>query len=287
MRELFGTDGIRGKANVYPMTAEIALKIGKAVVKVLSKENESPRVIIGKDTRLSGYLFENALAAGVIAMGGRAIMCGPVPTPTVAHLTKSLNGDAGIVISASHNPAEDNGIKIFDKNGFKLPDDVEEQIEQLVLSDEEMTSEKIGKAQRIDHANGRYIEFAKSSIKSKSLKGLKIALDCSNGAAYNIAPLVFLELGAQVITLNNRPNGKNINLNCGSQHPEVVKAAVLENNCDIGIALDGDADRVIVVDEKGNEVDGDKIMAICALELKKQNKLLLLIIYSVISTFST
>ncbi len=276
-RKLFGTDGIRGKANIYPMTADIALMVGKAVVKALNKKNKKPRIVIGKDTRLSCYMFENAIASGVTSMGGRAILTGPMPTPAIAHLTRSLNGDAGIVISASHNPAEDNGIKIFDHNGFKLPDCIEEEIERLILEDDldnsNILGENIGKAERIDHANGRYIEFAKSSINNESLKGIKVALDCSNGAAYNIAPLVFLELGADIVTLNNKPDGLNINKECGSQHPDVVKAAVLGHNCDIGIALDGDADRVIVVDEKGNEVDGDKIMAICALEMKKQGKL--------------
>ena len=271
MKELFGTDGIRGKANVYPMTVDIATKVGQAVVKVL-RDGNNPKIIIGKDTRLSGYMFENAIAAGVTSMGGRAVLVGPMPTPAIAHLTKSFNADAGIVISASHNPAEDNGIKIFDSNGFKLKDEVEDEIEDFILN-QEMKYDKIGKAIRIKNASGRYIEFAKSSIKNISLKGLKIVLDCANGAAYNIAPLVFSELGAEVIVINNTPDGSNINLNCGSEHSEVITKLVKEHNADIGVALDGDADRVIVIDENGNEVDGDTIMAIVALELKRKNLL--------------
>ncbi len=271
MRQLFGTDGIRGKANVYPMNIEVATKVGQAVVEVL-KNKQNPKIIIGKDTRLSGYMFEHAITAGVTSMGGKAILVGPMPTPAIAHLTKSFNADAGIVISASHNPAEDNGIKIFDSNGFKLDDKIEEQIEEIILG-KDLQLNKIGKAVRIKNASGRYIEFAKSSIKNYSLEGIKIVLDCANGAAYNIAPLVFSELGAEVIVLNNNPDGENINLNCGSEHPDIIRNAVIKNNANIGIALDGDADRVIVVDEKGEEVNGDKIMAISALELKRKGLL--------------
>ncbi len=279
MRKLFGTDGIRGKSNTFPMTADLALKLGQAAGIIFKKRsNKDNRItaLIGKDTRKSCYIFEYALVSGLCSVGIDVYLVGPMPTPAISHLTKSFAADFGIVISASHNPATDNGIKFFDKDGFKLPDGMEEEIE-AVLDSEIDTSEvngvHVGKATRIDDAAGRYIEFTKNSIKNMSLEGLKLVLDCANGAAYKVAPPIFRELGAEVIVLNNSPNGLNINEDCGSLHPEVIKKAVLENNADIGIALDGDADRVIMVDEKGNDVDGDHMIAMCALDMKRRGKL--------------
>ncbi len=279
MGKLFGTDGIRATANVYPMVPELALLIGKAAANYFKEHsgNGTPKIVIGKDTRLSGYMIESALTSGIVSMGANVLLVGPMPTPAIAHLTKSLNAEAGIVISASHNPSQDNGIKIFNEDGFKLDEKVEEQIEKLVL-EEKMKSvyapaTKIGKAYRIDDAKGRYIEFAKSSIKSESLEGMKIVLDCANGAAYDVAPKIFSELGAKVIVMNSKPDGQNINLNCGATHPQEMQKKVLEEKADLGIALDGDADRVIVSDEKGNFVDGDHIMAICVNNLMEKNRL--------------
>jgi phosphoglucosamine mutase len=275
--KLFGTDGVRGKANVYPVTAEVALKLGKAAAKVLRKAKKKPVFIIGKDTRLSGYMLENALTAGLTSMGADVYLVGPMPTPAVAHLTRSFAADAGIMLTASHNPYTDNGIKFFDHKGHKLADEVEEKIEKLVLKDElkteHISSKEIGRAYRIDDAQGRYIEFAKNSIQNTSLKGLKIVLDCANGAAYKVAPLILSELGADVIVLNNSPDGNNINQECGSLHPEVIKAAVLGHEADAGISLDGDADRIIMTDEKGNIIDGDYIIAIAALDMLKNKTL--------------
>ncbi|MCM2324949.1 MAG: phosphoglucosamine mutase [Candidatus Woesearchaeota archaeon] len=272
---LFGTDGVRGKANKYPITAEIALKLGKAAAKVL-KTKDKPVFLIGKDTRLSGYMLENALTAGLTSMGADVFLVGPVPTPTVAHLIRSFNVDAGIMISASHNPYTDNGIKFFDEKGHKLPDETEEKIEKAVFEDintEHVDSKSIGRAYRIDDAKGRYIESAKASINNISLKGLKVVIDCANGAAYKVAPYILKELGAEVVVLNNQPDGNNINLECGALHPEVLKAAVLGHGADVGITLDGDADRIIMVDEKGNILDGDFILAIAGLEFLRQGKL--------------
>jgi len=269
MRRLFGTDGVRGTANKYPVTAEIALKLGKAAAIVLSKRSKNPVFLIGKDTRLSGYMLEYALSSGLTSMGADVYLIGPMPTPAVAHLTRSFAADAGIMISASHNPSTDNGIKFFDSKGYKLADKIEEKIEKLVLGaeikTEHITSKNIGRAFRIDDASGRYIEFAKGSINNTSLKGLKIVLDCANGAAYKVAPLILRELGADVITIFNKPDGNNINEECGALHPEIIRAAVLGNSADIGITLDGDADRIVIVDEKGNILDGDYILAITAL----------------------
>ncbi len=278
MRKLFGTDGVRGKANTYPITAEIALKLGKAAAIVLkNKENKKPLFLIGKDTRLSGYMLEYALTSGLTSMGADVLLVGPMPTPAVAHLTRSFAADAGIMISASHNPAEDNGIKFFDSKGYKLADEVEEEIERLVLSpeikSEHITSKEIGRAHRIDDAHGRYIEFIKGTVDNISLKGLKIVLDCANGAAYKVAPLIFKELGAELVILGNNPDGNNINKESGALKPEVAKAAVLGYNADLGITLDGDADRVIMIDEKGNIIDGDFIMAIAAIDLLENRKL--------------
>ena len=276
-KKLFGTDGIRGKANHYPMTAEIALKLGQAAAKYFAGKNGKTRkIIIGKDTRRSNYIFEYALTSGLCSMGVNVYLVGPMPTPAVAHLVKSFAADAGIVISASHNPISDNGIKFFDKDGYKLADEVEKEIEKLVFSElkaGEVPVEKMGRAYKIEDARGRYVEFAKNSISSLSLAPYKVVLDCANGAAYKVAPLIFEELGAEVIVLNNKPNGLNINQNAGSLNPEILQKAVLENKADIGIALDGDADRCIFVDEKGNIVDGDNIMAITALRLKSIDKL--------------
>lgn len=279
MGKLFGTDGIRGVANIYPMTPEMVLNVGKATAHVFKEKcgKKKPEFVIGKDTRLSGYMIENALVSGIVSVGADALLVGPMPTPAIAHLTKSLNADAGIVLSASHNPAEDNGIKIFSGDGYKLPDDVEDEIEKYVLSEkistEHVKGGLIGKAYRVDDAKGRYIEFAKASVKSMSLKGLKIVLDCANGAAYNTAPHILSELGAEVIVLNDRPDGLNINLDCGALHPEKMIEVVKKENADIGIALDGDADRVIVCDEKGSSVDGDHIIAICAIDMKEKGAL--------------
>ena len=276
-RTLFGTDGVRGIANKYPMTPEIALQLGKAVAHVF-QNGKRPHVVIGKDTRLSGYLFENAITAGLLAAGATVYLVGPLPTPAVAHLTRSFAADAGIMITASHNPSEHNGIKIFDSQGFKLPDAKEQEIEELVLENimkhgKDEWGDFIGKAHRIDDARGRYIEFTKATIGNASLKGLTIVLDCANGAAYSVTPTIFRELGAQVITLNATPDGLNINKECGALHPAVIREAVKEHKADIGIALDGDADRVVMVDEHGHDVDGDHILAIAALELHRLGKL--------------
>jgi len=275
-RQLFGTDGIRGIANVHPMTPEIAMRLGKAIVGVL-QNGKKPKILIGKDTRLSGYMFESALTSGICSMGGDVLLVGPMPTPAIAHLTKSFAADAGLVISASHNPWEHNGIKVFSKDGFKLPDEVELKLEGLMLSystkNEHVMGDKIGRVKRIDDAKGRYIEFAKASIGNSSLKGLKVVLDCANGAAYDITPHILSELGADVITLCDEPDGMNINKDCGSLHPEVIRGAVIAHGADCGIALDGDADRVIMVDEAGKEVDGDHLMAIIGLDLKKKGQL--------------
>ncbi len=276
MKKLFGTDGVRGKANIYPMNAETALKLGKASAAVFMNGKKRHKIVIGKDTRISCYMIENALTSGILSMGVDVLLVGPMPTPAISHLTKSFGADAGIVISASHNPADDNGIKLFDKDGFKLSDETEKKIEELAFSEikvEHITGELLGRAKRIDDAQGRYIEFAKNSIDNLSLKGLKIVLDCANGAAYKVSPLIFEELGAQVITINNNPNGLNINDECGALYPEQMKKFVIQYNADIGIALDGDADRVIMVDENANEIDGDQIMALCALNLIRDKKL--------------
>jgi len=273
-KKLFGTDGIRGKANHYPMTSEIAMRIGKAVAKIF-RNNGKHSIVIGKDTRLSGYMFETALTSGIVSMGVDVFLVGPMPTPAIAKLTTSLSADAGIVLSASHNPTEDNGIKIFDSQGYKLSDDAERKIEQLVLSNEELKTSDgtIGKAFRVDESRGRYIEYAKSTIKNISLNGLKVVLDCANGAAYSVAPKIFSELGAEVVTLFNKPDGNNINAGCGALFPEKMSQAVKKHKADVGIAFDGDADRAIVCNEQGEIVHGDAILALAAVELKKRNKL--------------
>jgi phosphoglucosamine mutase len=276
--KLFGTDGIRGKANHYPMTGEIAFEVGRAAAYVLRKKNGRNKILIGKDTRLSGYMLESALTSGICSMGTNVALVGPMPTPGIAFVTRSLRVDAGVVISASHNPYDDNGIKFFSSDGFKLPDAIESEIEKTMFSQrlEKIRPEGagIGKAVRIDDASGRYIEYVKSSFpKGRTLEGMKIVIDCSNGSAYKITPDVLKELGANVIAINDKPDGININANCGATHPEAMQRSVLEHKADIGIAHDGDADRTIICDERGEIVDGDKLMAICALDLKKDGKL--------------
>jgi phosphoglucosamine mutase len=277
-RKLFGTDGVRGVANTDPMTVETALALGQAVAHMFRNRSGRHKIVIGKDTRLSGYMFETALSAGICAMGGDVLLVGPMPTPGIAFLTHSMRSDAGVVISASHNPYPDNGIKFFGRDGFKLPDDVESRIEGLMygehLKENRPPSPEIGRAHRIDDATGRYIVYLKSTFPSHlSLDGLRIVVDCANGAAYRIAPQVFAELGAEVIPIGVNPNGLNINDQCGSLYPEVVSAKVKEARADLGISLDGDADRVIVVDQKGEVLDGDRIMAVCAEELARKKKL--------------
>jgi len=278
MGRLFGTDGIRGKANEYPITPEVAVRLGKAIARVFgARGHGSARAVLGKDTRLSGYMIETALTSGLVSMGMDVLEVGPLPTPAVAHLAKSMNADCGIMITASHNPSDDNGIKIFDRDGFKLPDAMEREIEGMVLGGEidsaHIGTALLGKAYRLDDAAGRYIEFAKASIGNHSLKGLKIVLDCANGAAYKIAPPIFGELGAEVVVVAAEPDGYNINLDCGATRTERLGKLVVESGADAGIALDGDADRVIFRDARGAEVDGDKIIAMCALDYKASGRL--------------
>ncbi|MDO8428854.1 MAG: phosphoglucosamine mutase [Candidatus Diapherotrites archaeon] len=275
MEKLFGTDGIRGTANIYPLTPELILNIGKAVaVYARSISNlQKPKIVIGKDTRLSGYMFETALTSGIVSQGCDVLLVGPMPTPAIAHLTKSLNCSAGIVLSASHNPAKDNGIKIFDSHGCKISEIEEQKIESLALNpvfDSKLfVGKKLGKAFRIDDAKGRYIEFVKSSIQNASLSGLKIVVDCANGAAYNIAGSVFSELGAEVKVINKKPNGMNINKNCGALFPQELQVKVKETKADLGIALDGDADRIVVCDDYGKILDGDDLAFIFSNYLNK------------------
>jgi phosphoglucosamine mutase len=283
-KKIFGTDGVRGTANIEPVTAETALKLGRAAAHVFknlerqSRGRGKHKVVIGKDTRLSGYMLENAISSGILSMGVDVLFIGPLPTPGVAYATRSLRADAGLVITASHNPYTDNGIKFFRADGYKLDEKIESEIENLVFTGEiekvRPSSEQIGKAVRIDDALGRYIEFAKSSFpKSLTLEGVKIVLDCGNGAAYKSSPCVLRELGAEVIVFNNQPDGKNINANCGSMHPEAMCQQVVEHGAHIGIAHDGDADRVLLCDEKGNLIDGDDIMAIATLEMLAEKSL--------------
>ncbi len=273
--KLFGTDGIRGKANHYPMTGEIAFEVGRAAAYVLREKHGRNKILIGKDTRLSGYMLESALTSGICSMGMNVVLVGPMPTPGIAFVTRSLRVDAGVVISASHNLYNDNGIKFFSSDGFKLPDITESEIEKTMFSKklEKIRPEgaEIGKAHRVEDAAGRYIEYVKSTFpRGMTLEGIKVVIDCSNGSAYKITPFVLSELGADVIAINDKPDGININANCGTTHPEEMQRAVLEYKADIGIAHDGDADRTILCDEKGEIIDGDKIMAICALDMKKE-----------------
>jgi phosphoglucosamine mutase len=282
MRKLFGTDGVRGVANTYPMTTEIAMQLGRAIAYLIKKQmpgkEHDPRIVIGKDTRLSGYMIENALASGICSMGVNVLLVGPLPTPGIAFITTGMRADAGVVISASHNPFQDNGIKIFSRYGFKLPDEEEATIEDLIFSNKmeslRPVAEEIGKAARIDDAKGRYIVFLKGTFPKRfTLDGIHIVLDCANGATYGVAPHVFEELGAKVTSIGIKPDGKNINHECGALHPEVMADLVCREGADLGIALDGDGDRLIVSDEKGNIVDGDQIMAICAEEMIQRRKL--------------
>lgn len=275
MTKIFGTDGVRGRANVYPMVVEVALALGRAMGTLFRRAKPGKhRVVIGKDTRLSCYMFENALIAGLCSMGVDTLMLGPFPTPGVAFITRAYRADAGIVISASHNAYRDNGIKLFSSQGFKLPDIMERELESLIANPDFQESLPkdcdIGKNTKIHDADGRYIEFVKATFPKKySLRNVKIVLDCANGAAYKIAPLVFKELDAEVFVYSNLPNGLNINEKCGSLHPKLIQKAVVAHKADVGIALDGDADRVVLVDENGALVDGDTILAICAQDMKE------------------
>jgi phosphoglucosamine mutase len=283
MGKLFGTDGIRGEANVAPMTPETALSLGRALAAELlaqetATEGTRPRVVIGKDTRLSGYIFEEALAAGFCAMGGDVLLCGPLPTPGIAFITASMRADVGVVISGSHNPYYDNGIKIFSRDGFKLPDHVENHLEQVIRSgvhkNKGATRDAIGKAYRVEGAWARYVVFLKAVLPSDlKLDGMKIVVDCANGAAYKVAPAVFEELGATVVATGCSPDGTNINSGCGSLHPERMCELVREHQADLGIALDGDADRVIVADENGALVDGDRLIALSAMWMHREGNL--------------
>lgn len=280
---IFGTDGVRGVANQFPMTSEIAMALGRATAYSLFEKRKprlghTPKVVIGKDTRLSGYMLENALAAGFCSMGAQVFLVGPLPTPGIAFITRSMRADVGIVISASHNPYQYNGIKVFDRSGYKLPDVKEEEIEKLIGSEEleryRPTLEGVGRAKRIDDAIGRYIVYIKDTFPQEhSLEGIRVVLDCANGAAYKVGPIVFQELGAEVFPIHCAPNGRNINDQCGAVYPGSMAKAVHEHRAEIGIALDGDADRVILADEKGEIVDGDQVLAICALQMMQERTL--------------
>ena len=274
-RKYFGTDGVRGLANAFPMTPDIALKLGAAAGRHFRKDQKQHRVVIGKDTRRSSYMFENALTAGFTSTGMDVYLLGPVPTPAVGVLTRSMRADVGVMISASHNSYLDNGIKFFGPEGFKLSDKVELEIEKLLDDEiEYAASENIGMAKRIDDALGRYMEFAKSAFpRKKLLNGLKVVVDCANGAAYKAAPIVLWELGAEVISIGVNPDGYNINKDCGSTHPQNAAKAVLEHNADVGICLDGDADRLILIDNKGNIADGDQLMGLIASQWSSKGKL--------------
>jgi phosphoglucosamine mutase len=278
-RKLFGTDGIRGIANEHPMTPELALQLGRAVTFVAGRgKTHVPRILIGKDTRLSGYMLEQAMASGICAMGGRAMLSGPMPTPAIAQLTVSMRADAGIVISASHNPYQDNGIKVFGGDGFKLPDRAESEIEHLInnhgLLGKRSTGPGIGRAEKLEDARGRYVVFLKQTFPHDlSLDGVRIVVDAAHGAAYRVAPLVLQELGAHVTAIGVKPNGVNINKEAGALHPENVRAEVVKRGAALGIALDGDADRVILVDEKGQIVDGDQVLAMCAARMTSDGTL--------------
>lgn len=277
-RKLFGTDGVRGVANLDPMTSETAMQLGRAAAHIFMRRAGRHQIVIGKDTRVSGYMLESALTSGICSMGVDVLLVGPMPTPAIAFLTRSLRADAGVVISASHNPYQDNGIKFFSSDGFKLPDDVEARIEQLIVSNEinhlRPTADLIGKAYRIDDADGRYIEFTKRSLpRDLDFQGMKLVVDCANGAAYKVAPAILRELGAKIEVIGNKPDGMNINAGCGAVHPELLQETVLRHQADIGIALDGDADRAIFVCEQGMIVDGDHIMAALGLDLHRNGLL--------------
>ncbi len=277
-RKYFGTDGVRGIANVEPMTSTTVMRLGMAVAALLRKQDRHDRVVIGKDTRLSGYLFETALASGIVSMGGDVWITGPLPTPGIAFITSSMRADAGVVISASHNPFHDNGIKLFSRDGFKLDDAMEAELERLIESPELdgmlASAENIGYTTRIEDAIGRYVVFCKHTYpKDLTLDGMKIVIDCAHGAGYKVAPRVFEELGAKIIPIHVTPNGRNINDAAGALHPEAMCRRVVEEGADIGIALDGDADRAVMCDEKGVMVDGDAIMALCGTRMHKAGEL--------------
>jgi phosphoglucosamine mutase len=278
MRKLFGTDGIRGIANLEPMTSETAMQLGRAAAHIFMRRAGRHQIVIGKDTRISGYMLEAALLSGICSMGVDVLLVGPLPTPAIAFLARSLRADAGVMISASHNPYQDNGIKFFSNDGFKLPDEIEARIEQLIVSNGiahlRPTADAIGKAFRIDDAEGRYIEFVKRSLpKQLDFQGIKLVVDCANGAAYKVAPTVLRELGAKVEVIGNKPDGMNINAGCGAVYPELLQKAVLEHGAHLGVALDGDADRAIFVCEEGNVIDGDHIMAALGLDLHRNGLL--------------
>ena len=275
-RKYFGTDGVRGKANTFPMTPDVALKLGAAAGRHFRRDGEEHRVVIGKDTRRSGYMFENALTAGLTSTGMNVFLLGPIPTPAVGFLTKSMRADFGVMISASHNHHNDNGIKFFGPDGFKLSDKSEFEIEEIMENGFDFSNaENIGRARRVDDGLGRYVEHAKASYQfdGRSLKGLKIVIDCANGAAYKVAPQVLFELGADVIPIGVAPNGYNINDSCGSTNPELAAQTVIDQNADLGICLDGDADRLLIIDEKGNLAHGDHLLGVFARELKVNKKL--------------
>ena len=274
-RKYFGTDGVRGRANVHPMTAEFAVKLATAVGHYFAKGAKHHRVVIGKDTRRSSYMFESALTAGFTAAGMDVFVLGPMPTPAVGRLTHSMRADIGVMISASHNPYHDNGIKFFGPDGFKLSDAVEHEIEALLVNESyTVNPDRIGRVTSFHDAQYRYVEFAKTALPSDvRLDGLKVVLDCANGAAYKVAPEVLWELGAEVIKVGVEPNGKNINENCGSTSPELAAQVVVETGADVGICLDGDADRIIIIDEKGNVADGDQLMALIATSWADQGRL--------------
>ena len=277
MRKYFGTDGIRGMVNRPPMTVETALRLGRAVATVFSRDGHRAKVLVGKDTRLSGYMFDAALCAGITSTGADVILLGPLPTPGIAFLTTSMRADAGIVISASHNPYHDNGLKVFARDGFKLPDEVELRLEALMEADPQdglASGAHLGRARRVEDAVGRYVTHLKTLLRDEyDLDGVKIVVDCANGAAYRAAPMLFRELGATVIEHGTSPNGTNINDECGSLHPERAAQLVVEHGAALGVCLDGDADRLILIDEKGQQVDGDAVMAMCALELADRDEL--------------
>lgn len=278
VRKLFGTDGVRGIANQEPMSSEMAMKLGRAAAYIFMNKSGRHRIVIGKDTRLSGYMLESALTAGICSMGVDVILVGPFPTPGIAFLTRSLRADAGVVLSASHNPFEDNGMKFFSSDGLKLPDRIEHEIEELIFSGKidsvRPTAENLGKAYRVRDADGRYIEFVKNTFpKGLTLKGFKVVVDCANGAAYKVAPMILRELDADVIVIGDKPDGININRDCGSTHPEKLRALVRKHGAHIGIAHDGDADRALFVSEKGDLVDGDQVMALLAVSMKQRGVL--------------
>jgi len=276
-RRYFGTDGIRGQANKFPMTPEVAMKVGMAAGLCFQRGNHRHRVVLGKDTRLSGYMIENAMVAGFCAAGMDVFLLGPIPTPAVAMLARSLRADIGVMISASHNPYSDNGIKLFGPDGYKLSDEIEARIEGMLDQDIDIAladTDALGRAKRVDGVHDRYIEFAKRTLpRAMSLSGLRIVIDCAHGAAYKVAPAVLWELGAEVITINNEPNGFNINQECGSTHPQTLARKVHEVRADIGIALDGDADRMIIVDENGVVIDGDQVIALIAESWQQSGRL--------------